>query len=218
MENKMTDRSVTRPKAGVLAFAQQLAQLTDAKMTGVFLENQDGSLVMVMRDLQGASGSHSQGSKPSPAKQSCGPGQETDSHTPYVQLDEVISESRFSDLLILDAQMSFDDNQQVVVSAFTKGVLTKTECPVVIVPFSFDRIEEIIFAYDGTPSAVFAIKQFAHLFPSLNDIKLTVLQVNNTEGKPIKERDKILSLLQTHYSSIGFHTITGVAKDELYKY
>ncbi len=131
---------------------------------------------------------------------------------------EIISESRFAELLIVDPEMSFGGKNEGVPTGFIKEVLAKSECPVVIAPFSFYGTEEILFAYDGSKSSLFAIKQFTYLFPELTDKKVTILQVNENEDGPVIEKEKIGELLQMHYSSIGFHTLYGKASDELYNY
>lgn len=133
-----------------------------------------------------------------------------------VPLSEIINESRFAELLIVDPELSFGSKKGGVPTGFIKEVLAKSECPVVIAPFSFYGIDEILFAYDGGPSSVFAIKQFIYLFPELTDKKITVLQVNEKEEEAIIEKEKIGELLQMHYSNIGFQSLYGNASDELF--
>ncbi len=141
--------------------------------------------------------------------------------SPYdneMRVDKIIKQSRFSDMLIMEAEVSLDNKHTSMLSYITKAVLTKSECPVIIAPYSFQGIEEIIFAYDGSASAVFAIKQFTALFPRLTDKKLTVLQVNSRPGQAVKDRHDVLALLQKHYATIAFRMLTGEPGDELFKY
>src|SRR5689334_19179515 len=85
-----------------------------------------------------------------------------------VDVNEIIKETRFSDLLIIDAETSPPlEKMSEIPSSFVDDLLTGSECPVIISPLKFDKIDEIIFAYDGSRSSVFAIKQFTYLFPSL---------------------------------------------------
>jgi hypothetical protein len=131
-------------------------------------------------------------------------------------LTEVISESRFADMLVVDPEMSFGSSREAVPSHFIKEVLTNSECPVVIAPYTFNGIEEIVFAYDGGASATFAMKQFSYLFPKLSDLKLTILQVSEEQKVPLIEKKKLIEFLQMHYSSIGFRILEGKASDELF--
>src|SRR5687768_14068383 len=71
--------------------------------------------------------------------------------------EQAIRASRFADLLILDQETSFKDNVGAVPMTFVRTVVSDSECPVVIAPASFDRIDDIVFCYDGDRSSVFAM-------------------------------------------------------------
>ena len=131
---------------------------------------------------------------------------------------EIIADSRFADLLVVDPEMSFGNRREAVPTSFIKEVLAYSECPVIIAPYSFNGIQEIVFAYDGSASATFAIKQFTYLFPELTDLKLTILQVSEEKNVPLIEKKKLIEFLQMHFSSIGFRILEGSAREELFKY
>lgn len=194
-----------------LDFACFLAKLTHSKIIGTFLsrkeEESKARTKLIDENIQFF-------------KQTCeNKGSNCSVHLDKgVPVSEIISESRFAELLIVDPEMSFGGKNEGIPTGFIKEVLTKSECPVVIAPFSFYGTEEILFAYDGSKSSLFAIKQFTYLFPELTDKKVTILQVNENEDGPVIEKEKIGELLQMHYSSIGFHTLYGKASDELYNY
>lgn len=133
-------------------------------------------------------------------------------------LSEVLEESRFADLIILDPSTSFSRSDRGIPSHFVKDVLEGSECPVLIAPYSFSAVEEIVFAYDGTESSVFAIKQFAHLFPGLADKKTTVVSVRDGEGMTLEQQFKIKEWLKAHYPHVEFVVLRGTASDELFGY
>lgn len=130
----------------------------------------------------------------------------------------ILAESRFADLLVLDPAMSFEQVAETVPGSFVRAVLSESECPVVLAPYSFNGIEEILLAYDGGASSAFAMKQFSYLFPELADLRVTIMQVSEEEHVPIVEKKKLVSFLQMHYSSIGFRILIGKAEEELQKY
>lgn len=134
------------------------------------------------------------------------------------RLAGIISETRFADMLVIDPEMYFGNRREAVPSGFIKEVLANSECPVVIAPYTFNGIAEIVFAYDGSASATFAMKQFSYLFPKLSDLKLTILQVSEEKQVPLIEKNKLIEFLQTHYSSIGYRILEGKASDELFKF
>lgn len=133
-----------------------------------------------------------------------------------VSVDNLIFESRFADLLIMDGGLSLEDDD--IRTSFAREVLMKAECPVIMPPVSFSNIEEVIFCYDGSRSAVFAMKQFTYLFPQYSDKKVIVLEVNEDEASTIFEKEKIRGLLKGHYSQIGFQVLNGDPTIELFTY
>jgi hypothetical protein len=216
-------------------FASYIANLTHSKLTGIFLEYLEREHVPVMNNLRGIQYSdtipEAEISENNDLRRLC----EENIHLfkeackkkeinfsihrdRGVPIEEIIIESRFADLLIVDAEMSFQTKYEKTPSGFVKEVLAKSECPVVIAPFTLQDVDEIVFAYDGSPSSVFAIKQFTYLFPEFSDKKITILQVNEKEDLPIINNHQIGELLQMHYSGIGFSFLHGKASDQLFSY
>jgi hypothetical protein len=132
--------------------------------------------------------------------------------------DQIIIESRFADLLIVNSDASFSNEQEAVPTDLVSNLLRHAECPVMIAPLSISNVDEVVFAYDGSPSSVFAIKQFTHLFPQLQDKKVTFIEVNDDFSAEIEFSDKITNYLKMHYSAIGYHVLAGQAEDELFSY
>ena len=130
----------------------------------------------------------------------------------------IIEESRFADLLIIKATASRETRSKETPTPFVKDVLAASECPVLIAPVNLPEIKEVIFAYDGSRSAVFAIKQFTYLFPEFADKKAVVLEVNKDEESPVTEQEHLGKWLRLHYASIGFQTLQGKATEELFAY
>jgi hypothetical protein len=130
--------------------------------------------------------------------------------------EAIIEESRFADLVIVQAGLSFEKKLEESPTALVKQILAEAECPVLVAPLSQTVIEEIVFAYDGSRSAVFAIKQFTYLFPELADKKAIVLQVNKDDSFPVTDKEKLGKWLRMHYSGIGFKVVKGKPAEELY--
>lgn len=128
----------------------------------------------------------------------------------------ILEESRFADLVILQPTLSFEKKPEEAPTALVKEILANAECPVLVAPTRSSGIDEIVFAYDGSRSAVFAIKQFTYLFPELADKKAIVLQVNKDDSLPVTEKEKLGKWLRMHYNSIGFQVLKGKASEELY--
>lgn len=131
---------------------------------------------------------------------------------------EIVRESRFADLLIIDAATSFNKRYEGSPTEFVKDVLKEAECPVIIAPESFDGIDEIVFTYDGSRSSTFAIKQFTYLLPVLNDKKVTILRVNETGEWTGDDKYHLKEWLKDHYTSINFDVTKGDTDAELLSY
>ena len=229
MEKILVAIDVNQVNTNALEFACYLANLTNSKLIGVFLEDGEAAKAPVTESVSESGSGLLPGTKEQVNQydknihlftEICRKNQTNCS----IHFDQglpvtgIIKESRFADLLIVDPEMSLRSKKEGTPTVFIKEVLAKSECPVVIAPFNFNKIDEIVFAYDGSQSAVFAIKHFTYLFPELTDKKITILQVNEKDNQPFVERERIGELLQTHYSAIGYHRLFGNAGNELYAY
>ncbi|MBN8865106.1 MAG: universal stress protein [Sphingobacteriales bacterium] len=131
---------------------------------------------------------------------------------------EVVMESRFADLLIIDPETSFTPSYRGAPTAFTRYVLKNAECPVVIAPKSCTEVEEIVFTYDRSASSVFAMKQFTYLFPQLHSKKVTILQVSETGQWQDEDKYIFSEWLKDHYRDLHFEALKGETDTALLDY
>lgn len=126
-------------------------------------------------------------------------------------LAEIILESRYADLLLLDVTTTFSANNEGTPTDFVKDVMSNAECPVMLMPERFNGVGEIVFTYDGKPSSIHAIKQFTYLFPQLKELKTVVVSVNPEEVSP-EERYKFREWMHAHYNYLDFLSSEGNVK------
>jgi hypothetical protein len=131
---------------------------------------------------------------------------------------EIIRQSRFGDLLIADAEIGFNEKYEVGPTRFEKEILKKAECPVIIAPESFNRIDEIIFCYDGSRSAIYAMKQFDYFFPELRWTKIVLIEVTRLNNSYLAEMEQVKEWLCRRYDDINIEILQGKTKDELFLY
>jgi hypothetical protein len=136
-----------------------------------------------------------------------------------VAISELIAESRYADLIIVE-RSSFSATLLNMPNGlvFIEDVSAKAECPILVSPNQFERLNEVLFAYDGNASSVFAIKQFTYLFPELKDAKITVLQADKKAVFKVEEKEKLYEYLKAHYSHIDFKDLHGKPAGELFDY
>ena len=136
---------------------------------------------------------------------------------PY-DFEELVKETRYSDLVIVDGNISFEKRFEGNPTVFLRLLLERTECPVIVAPESFESIEEIIFAYDGGESSMFAIKQFTYLFPELTRQKLTVVEVCDEHDRLFTEKERLAQWLHRYYNNVDYQLVCGNPKDQLFGY
>jgi hypothetical protein len=211
-------------------FACYLAKLTGSRLTGVFLEGAfDGTGPEV-------------GMAAEPSAMACSLACDRDSDPVLQQvhrfreacicrevparvhrdrgipLKELLLESRFADLVVVDPETSFHKQERGFPGHFIREILPEAECPVMVSPYRFDGMDAVIFAYDGSASSVFAIKQFTYLFPMFKDKKAIVVNICKEKRSTIDEQFKMKEWLSAHYQDPEFVILAGDASDELFGY
>jgi len=128
-------------------------------------------------------------------------------------IPELTKETRFADLLIIGSEIFYNNIAENDSNIFLKDTLQHTECPVLVVPENFYFPSQNILAYDGSASSVFAIKQFAYLFPDLCDNK-TILVYASEETEDIPAQVNIEKLAASHFSNLAITVLnTGRRKN-----
>jgi nucleotide-binding universal stress UspA family protein len=235
MENILLAIDATNVSTPALDFACYLARLTGSGITGIFLENLVANETPVLKKIHSTPYLDWEIDENDPevkekrksiennvkqVKKSCeSRGVRFTSHRHEgAPTSELIVESRYADVVVVDAATSFKQVFEGTPTDFVKDILKDAECPVIIAPERFDGIDQVIFTYDGSPSSVFAMKQFTYLFPQLDDKKVTVFHVDEEAKWTMEEKQKLTGWLQNHYSAIGFETAGGDATYELLAY
>lgn len=135
-----------------------------------------------------------------------------------VPLQELVNESTFADVIIIDSQTGFFTLGDNSPSPFIKDLLSDSHCPVLIVPHSYSFFDKAVLCYDGSPSSVYAIKMFGYLFPELNDLQTTVVTVNETSTNHVKGGGNFKDLVHVHFKNAEYVVLNGNAEEELINY
>ncbi|WP_157986593.1 universal stress protein [Chitinophaga alhagiae] len=130
-------------------------------------------------------------------------------NNPGSPVQEVLKESRFADLIMLHHTTSFSAVSDSNPPRFVKNVLAAAECPVMILPDKVIRIQEIIFAYNGSSSSMYAIRQFTQLFPELSDMPVNIVYVIENGNKSIPGETLLQEYLAAHYDDIRYTVLEG---------
>ena len=120
-------------------------------------------------------------------------------------LPELKRESRFADLMILSGELFYRQMPSANRLDYLRHVLHHSECPVLIVPENFQFPVNNILAYDGSEESVYAIKQFAYLFPELAINNSMLVYAEENEEKSFPSKDLINELAGQHFRNLKFY-------------
>jgi nucleotide-binding universal stress UspA family protein len=134
--------------------------------------------------------------------------------------NELIGETRFADAVIIDSDFTMQAHAlEAYPSHDAKKLLHEAECPVVVAPLSFERLDEIIFTYDGSAASAYAIRQFLYLFPELRDARVTILEIWSEEEETRRnDIPKLKNWLEHHFSSVDSVLLEGDVQSRLLEY
>jgi len=117
-------------------------------------------------------------------------------------LPELKKESRFSDLVIIGSELFYKNMGTGEPNTYLKQALHELECPAIVVPEKFDFPTVNILTYDGTASSVFAIRQFAYLFPEFKKQETILLYISKDDTTPIPFEPYIEELAARHFEQL----------------
>lgn len=134
-------------------------------------------------------------------------------------LEDLVHESTFADLLIIDMRETLEHNAQRAPTDFIKELLIKANCPVLIIPHIYRAIEQVVFLYDGESASVRALKSFHYALPAFIPYKLKTLFVNWTGVNNHLPDDRLLKeWMKRHHDSVEYLTLHGDPEDEIVKF
>lgn len=200
-------------------FACYLANLTDSSLTGIFLNNTPQQM-LAPTELE--SGSEKAGTFINEAAWSLYAEEESPRSNMIrfsnianeravnfnmlredgVPGEALAAETRYADILVMDAGTSFSGRPETTPSQFVEEILQVSECPVIIAPDRFEGIDSILFCFNTGKSSAYAIKQFTYLFPEYSNKKMKVLLLNKDEEWDEDDLNALMEWLQDHYDDV----------------
>lgn len=138
---------------------------------------------------------------------------------PTLTRKELITETKFTDAIILDPEYAASiEDRDPFPNSLDLDILHHAECPVLIAPPSFERLDEVIFTYDGSRSALHAIRQAIYLFPDLKGKKLTVLEIYAPSEEQPEDLSQLLGWLSYHFTDVHAVQLQGDSSSRLIEY
>jgi hypothetical protein len=122
-------------------------------------------------------------------------------------LSSLVEETRFADVLLVSSELFYKNIGDSQPNYYLEEVLKKTECPVMLIPENFKEPAQILLSYDGDESSMFAIKQFAYLFPELLHKETTLLSLGEDDTNELPEYSMVAELLARHYPNLKLQNL-----------
>ncbi|MFI5153171.1 MAG: universal stress protein [Chitinophagales bacterium] len=129
-------------------------------------------------------------------------------------VDDLIHETLFADLLIIDAWETFSYLEGKLPAWFIKNVLHDAQCPVLVVPNKFKPIEKLVFLYDGSPSSILAIKMFNYILPELSKLDTELLSAKSeTLSMHLPDSKLMKEWMKRHSANATYKVMKGGERD-----
>jgi hypothetical protein len=140
-------------------------------------------------------------------------------HDRSIAIHELLHESIYADLLVIDSKETFTNFKEDPPTHFIRDMLAEVQCPALVVPQQYRPPEKIILLYDGGPSSVFAIKMFSYLFPSLKTLETEVISVNSDKVElHIPDIKLMKEFMQRHFPGAKYKMMKGYPEAEILQY
>jgi len=131
-------------------------------------------------------------------------------------IDDLLKESIYSDLVVINAEETFNHFHLAKPTPFLKQLLAAAQSPVLVVPAAFQSIERIVLLYDGGPSAVFAIKLFNYLLPWLRNLPAEIVFAKDDPNAiELPDDPLIKEFISCHYPEAVYTILEGEPESAL---
>lgn len=214
-----------RYSAHTASYAIQLAKAEGACLVGVFLDDftrHSYSVYNVMRDAVGdfkykqelldAKDEETRAKAVERFSESC---REQNvsfivHHDRSIALQELLRETVFADLLIIDINDNFSFTKDETPSEFIRNLLPDVECPVLLVPHAYKPVDKLILLYDGDPSSVFAIKLYGYCLGKLSVKKVEVFSAIPPGKNQFNKTELMKEFMERHFGHVQYKALKGV--------
>lgn len=140
-------------------------------------------------------------------------------HDRNIALQELLHESIYADLLIIDSRETLTHYAEKTPTRFIRDLLMHVECPVLVVPQKFKPIQKNILLYDGEPTSVNAIKLFSYDLLALKHLETEILTVKNIyQTMHVPDNRLMKEFVKRHFPKAVYKVLKGLPENEIIEY
>lgn len=131
--------------------------------------------------------------------------------------EQLIKETQYADLLLIEGARFFNDNKNTNVNEFLEEILCGMHCPAIILPAEFHRINKIVLTCDDSFNALFAIKQSAYLLPEFTALPAKLVFFTR-HAQVLEHKQEIMNYSGLHYRLLSMVTVDTEMSNTAEKY
>lgn len=137
-------------------------------------------------------------------------------HDRNIAIHELLHESIFADLIIIDNKETFTHYEEKIPTRFVRDLLSEVQCPVLMAPKKFTPFNKAVLLYDGQPASVYAIRSFSYIFSDCTDLAIEVVSVKSIKDTAHVPDNRLMKeFMKRHFPAAKFTVLRGDAITEI---
>ncbi len=136
-----------------------------------------------------------------------------------VAIQEILHETIYADLLIIDKSETLSRYPEKIPSEFLRDLLSQSQCPVLVVPSVFKPVQKLVLLYDGAPASVHAIKMFSYILDAMKQHPAEIVSVNAGKYTPKVPDIRLMTEFMTrHFPKATYTVLKGMPESLIVDY
>ena len=133
---------------------------------------------------------------------------------------ELKHESIFADLVIIDEYETFSRFKESLPTSFIKELLGDVQCPVLVTPAAFKKIDKIVLLFDGRPYALHSIKMFSYVLGCMRELPVEIITVRNKEktDRHLPDKQLMKEFIKRHFDNVKYTVLKGAPEQQIVAY
>jgi hypothetical protein len=136
-----------------------------------------------------------------------------------VAVQDLVQESIYCDLLVINRKEDFNIYRNETSSDFMRELLADVQCPVLLVPENYTPVQKVVLLYDGSPSAVYAVKMFSYTLEPFKHVEVEVLSVKSEEESlHLPQNHLMKEFMKRHFPKAKYAILKGLPEETIVNY
>jgi nucleotide-binding universal stress UspA family protein len=137
-----------------------------------------------------------------------------------IAFPELKHESIFADLVIINEYETFSRIKESLPTSFIKDLLGDVQCPVLVTPAAFKKIDRIVLLYDGKPYALHAVKMFSYVLGCMRRLPVEIITVKDEKkvGRHLPDKRLMKEFIKRHFENVKYTVLKGTPEQQIVEY